>query len=284
MLGIIRSKNRGSKGFGLLDLTASLLVLPTVIMVVVLGSAREQARQAACMANLSTIGKGVALYSASTNDQYPFPLLRSQGDPMAPVNATTVAKEQLDMFKPAFGDCAMQNVWLLMGERPFIHSEVFHCPSDGTWTKRTAAAKFGWTAPTEFSYGMHFPYDKDAAGTESAAKLSNADLDPGIVMFPDRSPGGAVGPNLPPTNHGVHGEAYLKRDYSVSFYKSSEDSKCGYHGDDIYVNTYGKAGGVPTDAKDRKAGTDTSICPSPASQPASAAGSAPASKMADKKS
>jgi hypothetical protein len=270
MMGFFaRSRSHRSRGSTLLDLAGALLVLPTMVLVVTLGVAREKARQAACMANLSATGKAIAMYSAMSNDQYPFPLLREKGDPMAAVNDKTVAKDREHLFDAAMGDSAMQNVWLLISEN-LIGKAAFRCPSDVTWTPRETAAEYGWTAPTQFSYGVHFPYDKDAAGTESAAKLSDANFNSGLVIFADRSPGGSVNAQRSPTNHGYHGEAILKRDSSVTFYKSSADSKCGAKSDDIYVNTAGLAGGVPTDPKDKElAGTDTSICPPPASQPAS---------------
>jgi hypothetical protein len=253
------------RGFTLVDLLiviGALAVLGTLLLLWLPGRGDNDLRfQNQCTYNLSAIGKAIVMYSATTSDEYPFPLLRSSGDPNVAVNAATAAD---DIWSPNLGSNGMQNVWLLLKEN-LVGPTSFHCPADKTWTPRETAAKYGWTAPTQFSYGVHFPYDKDAAGAESAAKLSDANLAPALVIFADRNPGGSVNAQRIPSNHPRwSGESILKKDSSVTFYKSSADSKCGAKGDDIYVNTAGLAGGVPIDPKDKElAGTDTSITPVP---------------------
>jgi hypothetical protein len=226
--------------------------------------------QAACMANLSAIGKSVVMYSVESNDKYRFPLLRSSGDPNAPLSAGTVAE---DIWSPDLGANGMQNVWLLV-QQNFLSQAAFHCPSDEQWQKRASTAKFGWAGLSEFSYGVQYPYASDAAGLANAATPAVTAYFDGpepesspasspqacksdSVIFADRNPGGTVDGKRLPSNHRGDGQAVLKADISVSFYKSLADSNAGLGGDDIYTNAKGVAGGVPVNDK------DTSITPVP---------------------
>lgn len=266
---------RKTKGFTLIELLVVIAIIALLVSILVptLGRARELARQSGCMSNLHTIGTQVALYSASSNDQFPFPLICAQGDPNAALSATTAV--DADWFSgttaTTMGTDAMQNVWPMITASTGSGMPIgaFHCPSDGGWTARATAVKNGWTAKTEFSYGMQFPYAKDSSGTANPASLSDPNADSGLVMFADRNPHVTATDAVQPSNHSVDGEAYLKRDNSVSFYKSAGvgtvNFKAGYSGDDIYVNGAG-AFGVPTASTSGTtiaAKYDTFITPAP---------------------
>lgn len=246
-----------------------------------LGGARESARQAACQANLSAIGKGTTMYSAASDDRWVFPLIRAKGDPNDAVGSKT--HDDKTPFATALGANGMQNVWLLIQDGS-VGEAAFHCSSDTGWKKRTEKDKYGWTSDTQFSYGIHWPYDEDNVGTVNPAALSDPNAKPTLVMFADRSPGGPVSATRSHTNHPRHGVTIMHRDTTVRFYKARTDSLAGYDGDDIYTNSAGVAGGIPTDKKDDRgfdAGRwDSSITPaisrSAASQPAS--GTSPAAK------
>src|SRR5574340_541960 len=102
------------------------------------------------------------------------------------------------------------------------------------------------------AFGLAWPYDAPAqGGTSNAAKLSDSNAQPGLLTFADRNPrdGSNWTANVQPSNHSSDGEAYLRRDSSVGFYKKAGqtvDFKCGYAGDDIYsANGSGAAGGGP---------------------------------------
>jgi competence protein ComGC len=253
---------RRQRAFTVVDLlgTVFVLVLLVVIMLPILGSRGNGHQRSVCQTNLSAIIKGVALYSSMSNDKYPFPLLAAKGDPMAKLDKSTCGNTSWD---PALGTNAMQNVWLLV-EHNMIGVGSFKCPFDRRWTPWSAGAKgyrFGWCSETEFSYGMHFPYDFDLAGNRSAAQLSDPDGVSGLVIFADRNPGGSVGPNRPPSNHPDDGESFARRDTSCGFYQNLNNSNAGYNGDDIYVNAAGAAGGTPIDVSGSSSGIDTSICP-----------------------
>ncbi len=249
---------RRQRAFTVVDLLAALGVLVLLAAVVAPGcqSNGSPRRRNACANNLSAIIKGVALYSALTSDQHPFPLLVSKGDANAKCDFSTCGS---DPRNPALGTNAMQNVWLLV-EQNMVGEGSFHCPNDKRWTARYSGAKYGWGADTEFSYGMTFPYDFDAAGTRSSAPLSDPNGESGLVVFADRNPGGPVGPGRPPSNHPEDGETFARRDTSVGFYQNLNDSNAGYNGDDIYVNLAGTAGGTPMNSGS-VSGSDTSICP-----------------------
>lgn len=258
------------KGFTLVDLLCTIGVLVILFVVVVpwMGKASNAARQAACQANLSAIGKSIVMYSGLSNDAQPFPLLRASGDPNAPVNAGTVAD---DIWSADLGSNGMQNVWLLVKEN-LIGQAAFHCPSDEQWQQRASTAKYGWAGLAEFSYGVHYPYRSDASDSPNPASLgpdpehpgSGPAVPEGLVMFADRNPGGPVTSDRPSSNHRqsdirdgsqiTPGQAVLMRDVSVTFKK---DSNCGVGGDDIYTNAKGLAGGIPVNDK------DTSITPVP---------------------
>jgi len=250
------------KGFTLIELLVVIAIIALLIGILVptLSKARELARQAGCQANLSAVGKGVGIYSAGSNDVFPFPLLMSQGDPNIAVGSAT---HNDDIWNTTTLKAnAMQNVWLLIkeGNAQVAH---FRCPSDSAAggsprEALTGVGKYGWTSANQFSYGIQFPYDKNAGGTDSGSRLSDSNGPAGLVIMADRTPGGAVASGRTPSNHSGDGEAVLRRDTTVSFYRSLNDSKAGFANDEIYAiqgTTHG--GGMPVSS----CSTDTSITP-----------------------
>ena len=271
-------RTKGFKGFTLIELLVVIAIIALLVSILVptLGRARELARQAACQANLSAVGKAVIMYSALSSDQYPFPLIRQVGDPNIAPSASTHINTDVGIFNgTALGECGMQNIWPLIKEN-LLGIDAFHCPSDGGWNKRpknNTTDKYGWTDLTEFSYGVAWPYDAPAspvtAANKNQAQLSDSNAVAGLVIFSDRNPGGNVTASLKPANHSADGEAFLRRDSSVSFYKSIANSKCGYTGDDIY-SVGGPTGsaitGCPTEPSPSagfSASGDTFITPVP---------------------
>jgi hypothetical protein len=220
-----------------------------------------KAKQAVCQSNLNTIGKALAMYSGVSSGSTPFPLLdcTKGADP----NVKPTDKNATDdVWDGEVGTGGMQNFWLVAsgnkttGAQDLVAPSAFHCPSDGRWAARTSATAAGWTSPYQYSYGVHFPYDKDADGKDNPARLSDDGMDGGVAILSDLNPGGPVtstGTIRRPSNHPAAGEAILYRAGNVGFYASTKDSKGGMAGDDIYVNEKGVVGGLPASA------TDTSI-------------------------
>ncbi len=238
------------------------------LMIYGLNMSRDLARMTVCQANLSATIKGCALYSAMTNDVYPFPMLVQYGDPEAPVSSSTQIPDfnskYWDGKVNALGTNAMQNIWLLVYQN-MIGWGSFRCPGDSGWQRVSFSGsdKYGWSSPAQFSYGYTWPYDgpRGAAAPTNPAKLSDPNGLSGQVVFADRNSGGSVSRSRPPSNHPYFGTAYARRDCSVSMYRSTKDSKAGYAGDDIYINTAGEVGGIPKDSPALSGNSDTSITP-----------------------
>lgn len=251
--GMRQKRGRGMAvvGFVLGLIGCSIQVMVAMYLLYFGGHPKELARQAACEANLSAFGKAIVMYSGTTDDQFPFPLLKGYGNPNDPVSADTHTNGPLfaNGNGKALGGNGMQNIWILV-EQNLIGESAFHCPSDKGWTRRERSDKFGWTSPTQISYGVHWPYDGLDERTPNPAKLSDPDASPSLVIFADRNPGGPVTADRQPTNHRADGEAILKKDSSVSFYKGTTNSAAGYKDDDIYSNAAGVVGGIPQNPND----------------------------------
>jgi prepilin-type N-terminal cleavage/methylation domain-containing protein len=283
---------RRAKGFTLIELLVVIAIIALLVSILVptLGRARELARQAACQANLSAVGKSVIMYSALTNDAFPFPVHKAlpastagaAGMP-AVTNLTNVEPPWTAAIGTTVGDCAMQCVWPMISQN-LLGTDAFHCPSDGGWAKRVApnGEKYGWNDAKQFSYGVTYPYATDSAGVANPGFPGDQNARPSLVIFADRNPrtagqvNGFVN-NAVPSNHSSDGEAVLRKDASVMFYKTPQGVtggkiffRAGADGDDIYAG--GKvAGGIPADIN-TSTGTDwmlvscdgdTSIMPCP---------------------
>ncbi len=245
----------------------AIVLLLAVMLMPNLNRARGLARKAACMANLNGIGKSVVLYSEIQRGQYPLIHLAERapnGANSAPTSAnTTDAEPDSGQWPEVMGDSAMQNVWLLIHESLIVESG-FRCPADIESQKRLVvdprAAKYGWNSPFNYSYGMQWPYETDAAGKANSAPLSDA-LDGRMVIFADRNPGGPVGATRRPSNHPKLGTGVLLASGTVewidkgsSVFTTKYARRLPLAPEEIYANGDGAPGALPTSA------TDTSIC------------------------
>ncbi|RPI59403.1 MAG: prepilin-type N-terminal cleavage/methylation domain-containing protein [Planctomycetaceae bacterium] len=247
---------RRKKGFTLIELLVVIAIIALLISILVpaIQRGRELARQTGCQANVSAIGKAIMMYS--TNDG--FPLMGRYGDPNAPIINYTVDPSNVhSLLTVGTGQSnAMNNVWFLINAG-YTTIEPYRCPSDLAWTRWNRPGRVGWTAPTDVSYGMHWLYDGPKGGTipTNPARITNADVDPKLIIMADYNPGGAVSATVMPSNHPEDGETCLRRDSTVFFYKSAVNSNAGMYSDDIYTNGSGAVGGMPTSVDDTSIAT-----------------------------
>jgi hypothetical protein len=232
-----------------------------------LARVRLQANRAACLANLNGMGRGIASYMTVNDDRTPL-FKMAETDFNSANSAPTLANQTDEDFtsgqwEDALGDQAMQNVWLMIRDWTLDLSN-FRCPGDSDYVSREgtdpACKKYGWIAPTNYSYGMHWPYVTDAGGNENSLPLVQSMMTGSTVIMADRNPGGAVGEDgRKPSNHGELGTGCLTFGGSVEMLEPDDSvSRPGsfsrqQYEDDIYINASGVAGGLP------ESDTDTSI-------------------------
>jgi len=259
----------------------AIIAILASILLPSLGRARELARQSVCKANLNGMGKAIKLYMADDPEKEPTPRLVDDGaaeaamtdaDDNDEIFTTVTAADGTVTITLNLGESAMQNIWLLI-KQGLLDETVTRCPSDPLWKSRpTTAERFGWTDPDQVSYGLHFPYAENAAGTENDYPLDK-NLDGDMVIMADQHPdptGGlgvdnTAGAEISPSNHPKDGEGILRFNASVSWYAKKdsnnipEDSLAGKFEDDIYT---AEGAGIPDAGADPADPTyDTYIVP-----------------------
>ena len=228
---------------------------------------------AGCKGNLKGIGIAMLYYAEDVGGESPSLIKPHEAVPNG-ANGTPTEANQTDYdlggpdrqrtYRDAteseitweiLGDQAMQNVWLMMETGHLADEKVFRCGGDRSWQRRDKeVAEYGWTDPHQYSYGMQWPYQADAAGNINPAPLGA----PNTVMMADLNPGGPVSKSRPPSNHPKLGTNFLFSDAHVASSPRERSprrmvSTLGFEGDEIYTNAAGVAGGLPQSA------TDTSI-------------------------
>lgn len=243
----------GAVAFTLIEMliVIGILGILVTILVPLVGNYLQRARAVKCMSNLRSIKTGIDNKLVENNGNRIFGLVHGDG---------TFAETNTDPLLPADGSNdlsalsknAMQNVWAMVANYD-VNPRAFICPSDSTTDRATSSTKkYGWTALTEFSYGIQYPYGDYG--------INDMRLKGRTVIMADRNPGGAVdGGAIKHSNH-EDCVAVLFYDGNVKLYKA-DDSKAGYRGDEIYTNTKLVAGGAPTGPG------DTSITPCPSREP-----------------
>ncbi len=250
----------------LLVVIAIIVVLVPIVALITVpvggGFPLERSYRTVCQNNLSVISRKYSdyLYESELADG-PFARHIDDGDAH---DTTATGLKTADTLDAAIGVCGMQTVWEVIDRGDLTHT-AFKCPADEDWTARTSTDRYGWSALTEFSYGIHYPYSSDGAGTANPADPKARDATSArrltyrenLVLFADRNPGGAVdGTAIEHSNHGgdYSGCAVVTRVGNVTSLRSATDSKV-WSGDDIYIDEGDTASPVP-DSK-----TDTVITP-----------------------
>ena len=241
-----------TKGFTLVDLLVTIVCVAILVAMPAclterIERANRMAQAAMCKANLSGIGKAIAMYKAEDAGGR-FPLLFDVGQPEADIKATHAAGSIAGLKAKLVGsEAAMQNVWLLI-DKGLIGEDAFACPADRDYAARefkdavdSKARICGWWSSEQFSYGMHFPYKSttvDGEAIDNPAYL-RSQLKGSFVIMADKNPSQnnepatGVGAGKEPSNHGDFGEGYLMFSGAVNWKKGDGNSEV--NGDDIYT-------------------------------------------------
>lgn len=264
------------KAFTLIELLVVIAIISVLvtILVPVIIITLDKARQAACTNNLKVMGKAYHDYAYS-NPGDPFPRHVDSPTTLAGANTGPTGAPGSDTLAAA-GDCSMNTVWVLIA-RGMLTYDAFGCPGDEGYTARTVATKYGWANATEFSYGVHYPYEEDPAGpTPNPADpadtygAANGALNPPArkgdwmylpnwIIMADRNPGGPVdGSTIEHSNHNgiIEGCSVVTRIGNATFYSQETSSMAGF-GDDIYTD----AAALATAAAFPQNRSDTVISP-----------------------
>ncbi len=240
-------RRRERAAFTLIELLIVVAILGVLvtILVPVLGEYLNMTRWTKCLTNLRAVGMAITTKGEESGGNRIFGLVHGEGKPNTFAGAH--AKE-MDDFQ-ALGDTnAMQNAWQMVHGYG-VDWRAFLCPGDGGQTDRLKSTtdKFGWTALTEFSYGIQYPY--------GLCGINDTSLKDRAVIMADRNPGGPVREDRDHSNH-PDGVCVLFYDGNVKYFEQ-DNSKVGYARDEIYTNKNNVPGGPPVNRR------DTSITPHP---------------------
>ncbi len=260
---------RNGNGFTLMELLVVVAIIGILVGILVpaLAIARQLAQLGACKSNVKGIHTAIKMYETADNR---LPMIRTQPTADADVNgapdSTTGTDDKLGENGDDWsdlGDQAMQNMWLLIANNN-LGEGGFRCPADQGYEDRESDFKYGWTSPYQYSYGLQWPYARDAGGTRNLAAFQS-NMNDGLVILSDWNPclegatEGLTEAGEQPSNHGSHGTVVLSWAGTVESHK--DDSLAGIGGDDIYTGgSTGTVGDMPGGtADDYEASEDTSI-------------------------
>ena len=238
LVDLLAVRNRERPAFTIIELLV-LLVLIAIVTIAgchIVAGPRAAAKRAVCMANLRTTGMAFTDYATANAGK--FARVHTEGDPLA------APTEDNDL--KSISTNAMNQVWMLIDEG-YLPSMAFKCPADKRHTgpRGKLALRYGWANPSEFSYGIQYPFDHDPAGTAvNPACPAAAGYSSDWILMADRNPGKRVAGNKDWPNH-PDGCSYLKMDGSVAFH---EDSNSVILGQEIYGDDNAADGDVFPDS------------------------------------
>jgi len=261
---------RRIKGFTLIELLVVISIIALLISILVpsISMAQKLARRAACGANLSGIGKSIALYQGIANDQYPM-IQNRPASARSPRVRMDYAAEMLpggsdDVFAlddgvaggEDQGDTSNklnvpENLNLLVKEKFVSAWKMFRCPQVSRDTMdRGASGNYAYgfrdkDGTIYIDYAMHNGYNAAKDANENAARFTNR-MDGGMVILGDQHGYEVEGEDIPDFakvdkdsdnmgrgwNHEDAGINVLTAGYSVNWSKSIY---CGKEKDNVYA-------------------------------------------------
>ncbi|HUT56299.1 MAG TPA: type II secretion system protein [Phycisphaerae bacterium] len=173
-------------GFTLIEVLASIFAFAlSATLMVPLARSRELARRSSCATNCSNIGKGLAMYTSATQDQWPW--LTSSNEWSA---ATGAGQTKAPSAKTNYNVSALLFMLIRDGQAPGI----FICPStkdapDGHI--KTKDRKYHWDfSPYADGNAEHVSYSYQAPRTNGRNWRSGVTgaSDSGLIILADRTP------------------------------------------------------------------------------------------------
>lgn len=225
------------KGFTLIELlvVVSIIALLMGILLPAVQRARELARRAVCAANLSAVGKSLAMYAAGHGDR--FPLVRDNVVPDGTFVTTDQRPWGANPVHPTqWGTAVQQNLFLLVADG-LLGEGSFVCPSSGNSvtdrapTGSAAPGDFGFGGPENVSYGLQYPGTRPRPGHPGSASGLRHRLKDHVAIMADEGDADDLTARSP--HHGGAGENVLYVGTHVVF-TQAEGNTVGYHDNNIY--------------------------------------------------
>ena len=234
------------KAFTLIELLVVIGIISILVTMLLpeLNKIRDNAMYTTCQGNLNGLAKAIHSYNQRDDRM---PMIKKAPTADDDVNAAPDTDNATDTFFgeegeaendwEILGDQAMQNMWLLIMNRD-VDVEMFRCQADGDWESRGKNdPRYGWTSPFQYSYGIQWPYSKNASDERNPAPFK---LQGGIRLMADWNPAElaateGVTEDVPPSNHAKIGTNFMYASGGVDGWRDTNNSNAGLNGDDIYT-------------------------------------------------
>jgi len=247
------------RGFTLMDLSAELMCAILLVLVFLPSCRTPKPGRAGCAMNLSNMGKALAIYAASYNDQMPY-LLGNAWDVTATGTNRGVEPDNIN----ARATTALMFMLMRDGSQS---AKMFVCPNDKDVTEDlNVQGPINGQGPIDFywdfssaancSYAFQLPLSDNSNGIPPTDTPFNATAEQrelakrggNVVIMADKPPAtnlGAYAANSKTAsfmspNHGGDYINYLRANMSV---QKTNTPNCGEGGDYIYTASGSKDGG-----------------------------------------
>ncbi|MFW6155579.1 MAG: type II secretion system protein [Planctomycetota bacterium] len=243
-------------GFTLIELLVviSIIALLVAILMPSLSRARELMQRAACGMNLNSIGKGLAMYKAQYDDDYPW-IAGSDRD-WTTTDMTAGGKSDSNFYD--LGKNLLANLNLLVKEGTLAYDQ-FLCPSAGTQSATRGTGdnnEWGFRMyegadqsnnsyyAIDYAYHLGAPYT-GGGGVGGGGNLATfGDVAGGFVIMGDYNPDNETEIESPTAwNHNDDGVNLLTTSHSVTLERPNDSDRIIVNGDNVYASPYGTSAG-----------------------------------------